>query len=53
LVADTRHPSLEFEELRGHDTAAFDRFNRGDRIILRVTAEPDPFALDRLGPHGP
>jgi hypothetical protein len=44
---------VEFEELRGHDTAAFDGFNRGDRIILRVTAEPDPFALDRLCPHGP
>ena len=53
LVADTRHPSLEFEELRGHDTAALDRFNHGDRSILRVTAELDPFALDRLGPHGP
>jgi hypothetical protein len=53
FVADTRHPSLEFEELRGHDPAAFDRFNRGDRMILRATAEPNPFALDRLGPHGP
>jgi hypothetical protein len=53
FVADTRHPSLEFEELRGHDTAALDRFNHGDRSILRVTAELDPFALDRLGPHGP
>ncbi len=49
FAVDSRHPSLNFEKLKGTELYSI-RVTQGDRVILRQV-DPDTFELIDVGNH--